>query len=84
VPCGAGLQSCAVPRTALARAVGPGLCAWPARVRLVSRVCVCVWIQPGRLLSPSAAGVRTTIVAELGRVIDAAAAADVRTRIQQQ
>ncbi|GLC42639.1 hypothetical protein PLESTB_001122400 [Pleodorina starrii] len=43
-----------------------------------------LWLLAEWLLSPGAAGVRTTVVAELGRVIDAAAAADVRQRIQQQ
>ncbi|KAG2440282.1 hypothetical protein HXX76_004393 [Chlamydomonas incerta] len=43
-----------------------------------------LWLLAEWLLSPSAAGVRSTVVAELGRVIDAAAAADVRTRIEQQ
>ncbi|GIL77467.1 hypothetical protein Vretimale_2971 [Volvox reticuliferus] len=43
-----------------------------------------LWLLAEWLLSPGAAGVRTTVVAELGRVIDAAAAADVRRRIQTQ
>ncbi|PNW84782.1 hypothetical protein CHLRE_03g158500v5 [Chlamydomonas reinhardtii] len=43
-----------------------------------------LWLLAEWLLSPAAAGVRSTVVAELGRVIDAAAAADVRTRIEQQ
>lgn len=43
-----------------------------------------LWLLAEWLLSPGAAGVRSTIVAELGRVIDAAAAADVRQRIATQ
>ncbi|KAG2496456.1 hypothetical protein HYH03_005679 [Edaphochlamys debaryana] len=43
-----------------------------------------LWLLAEWLLSPGAAGMRSTVVAELGRVIDAAAAADVRTRIASQ
>ncbi|KXZ48711.1 hypothetical protein GPECTOR_26g614 [Gonium pectorale] len=43
-----------------------------------------LWLLAEWLLSPGAAGVRSTIVTELGRVIDAAAAADVRSRIVAQ
>ncbi|EFJ48862.1 hypothetical protein VOLCADRAFT_117484, partial [Volvox carteri f. nagariensis] len=43
-----------------------------------------LWLLAEWLLSPGAAGVRATVVTELGRVIDAAAAADVRQRIEAQ
>jgi hypothetical protein len=43
-----------------------------------------LWLLAGWLLSPNAAGVRARLGAEVARMVDALAAADVRDRIAQR